>query len=168
MSALKLSELALAAGGELYGEAEFSSVSTDTRLIVAGDLFVALSGEHFNGNAFVDAAANAGAIAAVVDESVEISIPHLKVSDARLAFGILARENRRKFSGPLIALTGSAGKTTTKEMLASILQQLAPVLATQDNLNNEVGVPKTLLAIAPEHQFAVIEMGQVRRGIFNT
>lgn len=164
MSSLHLSDLAVATGGELFGDAEFTSISTDTRAIAKGDLFVALSGDNFNGNRFVSAAANAGASAALVDQPVETEIPHLQVKDARIAFGELAKVNRRKFSGPLIALTGSAGKTTTKEMIASILSQLAPVLSTQGNFNNEIGVPKTLLNIAPEHRFAVIEMGASKAG----
>ena len=164
IAALSLVEIVKETGGELTADARFERVCTDTRTLQTGDLYVALTGKHFNGNQFVAEAANAGAIAAVVSEEVVAPIPQLKVADSRLALGLIARSNRRLFTGPLIGLTGSAGKTTTKEMVASILAEQGLVLATAGNLNNEIGVPQTLLQINAEHQFAVIEMGASRSG----
>jgi UDP-N-acetylmuramoyl-tripeptide--D-alanyl-D-alanine ligase len=159
MSALLLSDIAKATGGQLFGEASFSNVCTDTRDVKSGDLFVALVGDHYDGNQFVLDAGSAGAVAAVVSDNVTADIPYVKVDDTRFALGQIAKLNRRKFSGPLVALTGSAGKTTTKEMVASILSEKGAVLATEANFNNEIGVPLTLLAIDKSHQFAVVEMG---------
>ena len=162
MSPLALTDIAQKIGVQYQGEIEISAISTDTRTIEAGQLFVALSGDNFNGNAFVEQAANAGASAAVVSERVAADIPQLMVSDTRLALGQIANMNRCAFKGPLVGLTGSAGKTTCKEMIASILSECGSVLATKANLNNEIGVPLTLLNISPEHDFAVIEMGAGR------
>ena len=159
MSALMLSDIAKATGGRLSGEARVENVSTDSRKIAAGDLFVALSGDNFDGNNFVAEVAGAGAAAALVSRSSEANIPQLLVDDTRLALGLVARINRRQFQGPLIALTGSAGKTTSKEMIAAILGECGAVLATAGNLNNEIGVPLTLLRLEPRHQYAVVEMG---------
>lgn len=162
MSALKLSEIVKETGGEIVGEAVVSGVSTDTRGIHRGDLFVALVGEHFDGNDFVQQAVTDGAVAAIVTAERQVAVPHICVDDTRLALGLVARLNRRQFRGPLVALTGSAGKTTCKEMIASILNQCGSVLATEANFNNEIGVPLTLLRIEPGHDFAVVEMGASR------
>jgi len=159
ISALLLSDIARETGGQLFGEASFSNVCTDTRSVSPGDLFVALAGDHYDGNQFVSDAGIAGAVAAITNEAVTAAIPSVKVDDTRFALGQIARLNRRKFSGPVVALTGSAGKTTTKEMVARILCERGEVLATEANFNNEIGVPLTLLAIDPSHQFAVVEMG---------
>lgn len=148
----------------VVSNAVFNRVSTDTRSIEAGDLFVALRGEHFNGNEFVANALDQGAVAALVDQAPCVDMPYLMVADTREALGVVARCNRRRFKGKLIALTGSAGKTTVKEMLAAIFSEEAPTLATEGNLNNEIGVPQTLLKISPEHHFAVIEMGAAKVG----
>lgn len=164
MSALLLSDIASETGGQLFGEASVHNVCTDTREVKPGDLFVALAGEHYDGNQFVSDASNAGAVAAVVSGNVTADIPYVKVDDTRFALGQIARMNRRKFSGPVVALTGSAGKTTTKEMVANILSGQGAVLATEANFNNEIGVPLTLLAIDQSHQFAVVEMGASRMG----
>lgn len=159
ISALLLSDIARETSGQLFGEASFSNVCTDTRLVSPGDLFVALAGDHYDGNQFVSDAGMAGAVAAITSEAVIAAIPSVKVDDTRFALGQIARLNRRKFSGPVVALTGSAGKTTTKEMVARILCERGEVLATEANFNNEIGVPLTLLAIDASHQFAVVEMG---------
>lgn len=164
MSALLLSDVALETAANITGEVSFNRVSTDTRKIQAGDLFVALSGENFNGDEFVTQAANAGAAAVVVSKLGGAQIPQLEVDDTRLALGQIAKMNRRQFVGPLVALTGSAGKTTAKTMIASILSELGEVLATTGNFNNEVGVPLTLLELNPSHQYAVVEMGAGRKG----
>ncbi len=164
MSAMSLATLVNDTGGHLTGDALFSRVSTDTRSIQAGDLYVALSGKNFDGNQFVSAAFERGAAAAIVTRAPEVDIPNINVDDARRALGAIARNNRRQFKGPVVALTGSAGKTSCKEMVSTILQQLGPVLATRGNLNNEIGVPQTLLAIDAQHKYAVVEMGASRQG----
>ncbi len=164
MTAMTLSAIASEVDGQLSGDASFVQVSTDTRNIVEGDLFVALQGENFDGNNFVDAAVSAGASAALVTRAPVCETPYLQVADSQLALGLIARANRRQFKGPLVALTGSAGKTSSKEMLASIFAQRGSVLATRGNRNNEIGVPLTLLELNSEHRAAVIEMGACRRG----
>lgn len=164
MSALSLSHVAKETGGQLLGDASFVNVCTDTRSLQQGDLFVALGGDNFDGNRFVAAAANGGACAAIISADADVDIPTVQVTDTRMALGIIARMNRRQFNGPVIALTGSAGKTTTKEMVASILAEMGAVLATKANLNNEIGVPLTLLAIDKQHDYAVVEMGASRAG----
>ena len=140
-------------------DVSFSGVSTDTREVAPGQVFVALSGEQFDGHDFVAQAAQKGAVAAVVTHVVNVEIPQLVVNDTQLAYGQLAANWRQQFAIPVIAVTGSNGKTTVKEMLAAILSQKGKVLATQANFNNEVGVPRTLLSMRDEHVAAVIEEG---------
>ncbi|MDB6061835.1 MAG: hypothetical protein JWM78_1938 [Verrucomicrobiaceae bacterium] len=165
MSTLSLREIAAALQVEYSGaDIAIENIATDSRSIRAGDLYVALRGERFDGNEFIEAVAAQGAAAAVVNDPQPLALPQLRVDDARAALGLIARINRRRFQHPLIGITGSAGKTTCKEMLAAILSQRGSVLATQGNLNNEIGVPLTLLRIAPEHRYAVIEMGAARAG----
>lgn len=151
-------------GGELSGNAQFSAVSTDTRSLRAGELFIALTGPNFNGNQFVAQAAARGACAALVSESVATDLPCLKVADTRIALGQLGAHNRARSQARVLALTGSQGKTSVKEMTAAILAQCGEVLYTQGNLNNDIGAPLTLLRIAPEHRFAVIELGANHKG----
>lgn len=154
-----LSETAVLTGGNLLSsDVEFSNISTDSRTVECGDLYLALKGEHFNGNDFVENVAAKGAVGAIVSESVDSSIPLLKVLDTHTALGDLARENRRRSKAKIIALTGSQGKTTVKEMVGSILSQRAKTLITSKNLNNTIGVPLTLLQLA-DHEYGVIEMG---------
>jgi UDP-N-acetylmuramoyl-tripeptide--D-alanyl-D-alanine ligase len=166
-----LSQAAQVLGGQLVGaDAEFSAVSSDSRRIAAGDLFVALKGENFDGAQFVAMAAQSGATAALVNSEshagVEAPCPLLLVPDTRLALGRLAAFWRAQFSIPVVALTGSNGKTTVKEMLASILREAAgdSVLATRGNLNNDIGLPLTLLGLRATHRYAVIEMGMNHPG----
>lgn len=155
-----LSQIAKLLNGKLTGnDASFESVSTDTRTIKAGELFIALKGPNFNANRLVDDAVAKKAVAALVGEPVASSIPTIQVADTRIALGQLAAFHRQQFNIPLIGLTGSCGKTTTKTMLANIMQQHGETLATQGTLNNDIGVPLTLLHLRPQHQFAVIEMG---------
>lgn len=157
---MRLSEIKKILNAQHIGaDVQFDTISTDTRSLKAGDLFLALKGPNFNGNLFVKDAAQKGAVAAIISEDVSAGIPLLKVSDTRIALGQIATFHRQQFNIPVVALTGSCGKTTTKTMLASILQQLGSTLATEGNLNNDIGVPKTLLELRPEHQYAVIEMG---------
>lgn len=165
ISALRLTDIARATGGKLVGaDALIERITTDSRAIKAGDVFVALQGERFDGNDFVGDVAKAGAAAAVVSKKQSADIAQIVVDDTLWALGAIARLNRRNFHGKLVALTGSAGKTTTKDMIASVLSQAGSVLATSGNLNNEIGVPQTVLSITPSHDYAVIEMGAGKRG----
>ena len=156
----RLSEIVRCAGGQLAGEdREFNSVSTDTRKIAQGALFVALVGPSFDGHDFVEAAVRGGAAAALVARKLPIDLPQIVVDDPLAALSAFAREWRRQFRIPVVGVTGSNGKTTTKELIGSILTQLGPTLVTRGNLNNHIGVPLTLLELKPEHRYAVIEMG---------
>ena len=148
----------------------FTAVTTDSRQIQAGDLFVALRGERFDGHAYVDAALDAGAVAAMVEEAEPVQRPNaplILVRDTRQALGRLAAFWRGRFTMPLVAVTGSNGKTTVKEMIASVLRAAAgddEVLATAGNLNNDIGVPLMLLRLRDQHRYAVIEMGMNHLG----
>jgi len=139
-------------------------VSTDSRTVKEGDLFFALVGPNFNGHEFVELAADKDAAAAVVSEPVTADLPLLHVPDVRRALGQVARARRDAFHGPVIGITGSNGKTTTKEMITSILRERGAVLATQGNLNNEIGVPLTIMRMEQTDTFAVIEMGASHSG----
>lgn len=147
-------------GGVLSGgNAVFRSVSTDTRTLQSGDFFIALRGPTFNGNSFVEVAAQKGACGALVSEFVSPVLPLLTVHDTRIALGQLGAYNRKRSNARVLGLTGSQGKTTVKEMTATILACRGTVLSTKGNLNNDIGVPLTLLQIARDHHYAVIEMG---------
>jgi UDP-N-acetylmuramoyl-tripeptide--D-alanyl-D-alanine ligase len=139
-------------------------ISTDTRTVEPGQLFLALRGESFDGHLFVEQAIALGAIAAIVDRPLDLDIPQILVSDTLQAYQTLGRWWRDRFAIPIIAITGSVGKTTTKELLAAALGTAGSVLKTEANFNNEIGVPKTLLSLNPDHDFAVIEMGMRARG----
>lgn len=147
-----------------HGDAEFARVVTDSRGIQPGDLFVALRGERFDAHQFVAQAHADGASAALVSEWVADGIPQLRVDDTLLGLQHLSRHWRQRFRLPVVAVTGSNGKTTSKQMLASIFAARGPVLATVGNLNNHIGVPLTLLALRAEHATAVIEMGANHHG----
>jgi UDP-N-acetylmuramoyl-tripeptide--D-alanyl-D-alanine ligase len=169
MTLMRLSEAARAIPGELHGEdREFDAVSTDTRALPPRALFVALKGERFDGHDYLALAAEKGAAGALVQEPASAgALPLVVAKDTRLALGSLAAHWRGKFSMPLVALTGSNGKTTVKEMLASILRAASAedaVLATRGNLNNDIGVPLMLLELGPAHRYAVIEMGMNHAG----
>lgn len=160
IKAMGLQEVQKLTGGQLFGaDAKFNSVSIDTRTLHAGELFIAISGENFDGNSFVDAAAEKQAVAAITTEKTEVTIPTLQVEDSRIALGQLGAFNRSMSEARVIALTGSQGKTTVKEMTTSILACCGEVLKTQGNLNNDLGAPLTLLKIEAKHKFAVIELG---------
>jgi UDP-N-acetylmuramoyl-tripeptide--D-alanyl-D-alanine ligase len=161
---MSLAELTRVVQGRLQGlDGAVSGINTDTRsIMVPGALFVALKGKHFDGRAFVAQAREKGAGAALLEQAVNDSLPQVEVTDARIALGRLASSWRQRFEYPVVAVTGSNGKTTVKEMIASVLEQAGPVLATQGNLNNEIGVPLTLLRLDSTHHFAVIEMGANR------
>lgn len=141
-------------------DASFSRVSTDTRTLQAGDLYIALKGERFDGNAFVAEAARRGAAAVIAQDLPEgFELPSLLIADSHLTLLRLARMNRRRCAAVLVALTGSQGKTSVKEMLGSIFKQQAATHVTSANFNNTIGVPLTLLDLERQHEFAVIEMG---------
>ncbi|NMG76105.1 UDP-N-acetylmuramoyl-tripeptide--D-alanyl-D-alanine ligase [Aromatoleum diolicum] len=174
---LTLQEIAQALGWHMTCVGEFTAVGTDSRHIRAGQLFVALRGDNFDGHEFVAQAAAAGAAAALVDVAWagahgDAALPLLVVQDTRLALGKLAAYWRSRFSIPLIGVTGSNGKTTVKEMCASIMRAQARrdghgadvVLATVGNLNNDIGLPLTLLELRDTHRAAIIEMGMNHPG----
>lgn len=169
---LSLAEAARAIGARAAGEARFEGVSTDSRTLRPGELFVAIRGERHDGHAFLAAAAARGATAAMVDERAcangpPAPLPLLVVDDTRGGLGRLGAHWRRRFAPALIAIAGSNGKTTTKEMLAAILRAHAgeaSVLATAGNLNTDIGVPLTLLRLRPEHRYCAIEIGMNHPG----
>lgn len=158
---MRLSELAHWLNGQHVGtDPMFNSVSLDSRVLEKGALFVAIKGDQFDGHAFIEQAQQHGAVAALVEQAVPSSdLPYVQVADTRRALGILAHRHRQQFTIPVIALTGSCGKTTTKEMLRVILQHSGPVLASIKSFNNDIGVPLTLLNLNSSHRFAVIELG---------
>ena len=160
-----LGEAAAAAGGRLTGpDRPYASVSTDTRTLEAGALFVALRGPNFDGADFVEAAAAAGATGAIVERLAPSALPQILVGDALQALQQLAKAWRDAFRMPIVAVAGSNGKTTTKEMIAAILARRGPCLATRGNFNNHIGVPLTLLRLENEHHAAVVEIGANRIG----
>ncbi|MFJ4047521.1 UDP-N-acetylmuramoyl-tripeptide--D-alanyl-D-alanine ligase [Pseudomonas hunanensis] len=163
---LSLSQLTTALNGQQIGaDATFTGVSIDSRSVSAGQLFVALAGPRFDGHDYLADVKAKGAVAALVEHEVTgVDLPQLLVKDCRAALGQLGALNRAAFDKPVVAITGSSGKTTVKEMLASILRTGGLVHATRGNLNNDLGAPLTLLEIAPEHSAAVIELGASRIG----
>ena len=139
---------------------ECGRVTTDTRNCPEGSMFIALKGETFNGNAFAKQALEKGCRYAVVDEAQYADDPNIfLVDDCLKTLQMLAREHRRALGTPIIGITGTNGKTTTKELIATVLQKRYNVLYTQGNLNNHIGVPLTLLGLTEEHEMAVVEMG---------
>lgn len=148
-------------------EKRFAGIETDSRKLAAGVVFAALSGERFDGHDFVEKAAAAGAVAAIVSRPVKAAIAQIVVTDVRAAFGLAAKRWRARYSLGLIAVGGSNGKTTTTQMIASILRARwgdDRMLATEGNFNNDVGVPKTLLRLRFEHRAAVVEAGMNHPG----
>jgi UDP-N-acetylmuramoyl-tripeptide--D-alanyl-D-alanine ligase len=155
-----LREAARVVGGELIGEDRpFGCVSTDSRTLKPGALFVALRGPNFDGAAFVQAAAAQGAIGALAERATPAPLPQVVVPDALRALQELARAWRADFTLPVLAVAGSNGKTTAKEMTAAILSRMGLCMATHGNLNNHIGVPVTLMRLEASHHSAVIEMG---------
>lgn len=169
-----LEEICIATGGEILATAsgatpqtQITGVSTDTRNITPGALFIALRGEKFDGHEYVEHAAQQGAIAALVESSVAAKLVHhplpaltlIAVPNTLLALGALAAYHRKRFAIPVVAVTGSYGKTTTRAMIAAALSAKYNVLTAQGNFNNEIGVPQTLLQLDSSHGAAVLEMG---------
>jgi len=153
---LGLDDQALAPG---LAQAGVASIVTDTRKLAPGALFIAIRGERFDAHDFLAQAREAGAVAAIVERDVDDALPQLKVGDVRLALGLLGRQARRSWGGPLVAVTGNSGKTTVKQMLATLLSRQGDTLATVGNLNNDIGAPLTLLALQATHRQAVVELG---------
>ncbi len=166
MSTLTLSFAAesMGAANISRGNVIFKDVKTDSRQVSPGTLFIAIPGAKVDGHDFIHEAETRGAVGVVISRPIDTTLPTLLVPDTVLALGQLAKTYRQSFSIPLVALTGSAGKTTTKEMLTCILAEHGFVLSTQGNLNTEVGVPLTLLGLLPMHQYAVVEMGARKQG----
>ena len=147
-------------------------ITTDSRDCPQGSIFIALKGESFNGNAFAGKALEQGCAYAVVDEpqvvDERLKDRYILVDDCLQTFKDLAREHRRQFDIPVIGITGTNGKTTTKELVAAVLSEEYNVMATQGNFNNDVGVPKTLFRLTDEHDIAVVEMGASHPGDIKT
>lgn len=155
-----LSWIATKVGGTLEGEdLSVSDVSTDTRTLTDGAVYLALTGANFNGHNFVEQAVNAGASAIVASEPVSANVPVIYVKDTKEALGALGAAVKDEVAPKTVGITGSSGKTTVKEMCAAILERRGAVLATAGNFNNDIGVPLTLLRLTPEHDYAVVEMG---------
>jgi len=173
MIKLTLNEAAKLLAMEPSGtDALFTGISTDTRTLTANNLFIAIKGENFDGHQFIAEAEKKGAAAAIVSHAVKTSLPCLVVKDTLVALGKISAAWRDHFSMPLIGVTGSNGKTTLKNMLASICRaacynQASHVLATEGNLNNNIGVPLMLVRLNEHHRFAVIEMGMNHLGEIN-
>ncbi|PZV25864.1 MAG: UDP-N-acetylmuramoyl-tripeptide--D-alanyl-D-alanine ligase [Snowella sp.] len=164
----KILDIPVLSEEDLSENLRISQVATDSRSLGARDVFVALRGENFDGHEFAQTAIERGAIALIVDHGVEINsdlkVPQLVVSDTLVAYQKIAEWWRNQFSIPIIGITGSVGKTTTKELIAAALSLHGKVHKTQANYNNEIGVPKTLLEITSDHDYAIIEMAMRGRG----
>ena len=162
---MTLAECAAAVGGRLHGaDATFSEVVSDTRALARGALFVVLKGPRFDAHEFLPQARAHGAAGALVARRVDDALPQVEVDDTRRALGRLAAHWRARFDLPVVAVTGSNGKTTVKNMIAACLREAGAALATEGNLNNDIGVPLTLLRLRASHRYAVIEMGMNHPG----
>jgi len=151
--------------GVLVGDdCNFSRISIDSRTIEAGDVFLALKGENFDGHNYLEQAKDKGAIAYIVEHTIDTTLPFLVVDDTTKALGDIAAEHRRGFSGKVVAITGSSGKTTVKGMLRAICEASGTCLSTQGNFNNHIGVPLTLLRLNNNYQYAVVEAGTSGEG----
>lgn len=161
---MKLSQIARILHAQLRGEdASFNGVSIDTRTLQPGQLYIAIRGEKLDGHDFIADAVKAGAAGAMVSQEVD-GLPILKVPNTRQALADLARFHRQQFDLPIIAVTGSCGKTTTKALLTSVFSQAGKVLSNVKSFNNDIGVPLTLLELNAEHQYAITEMGANHAG----
>lgn len=159
MDQISLNEAARAVGGKNDKDANVSGVFTDSRHPVKNGLFIALTGDKFDGHDFIASLENSGVSAVLVEKDVPTALPKILVKDTRLALQALAYHQRSKFSIPVVGLTGSVGKTTTKEMIWYVLSSKYNTLKNQGNLNNDIGMPLTLLRMDSSHEAAVIEMG---------
>ncbi|WP_068544873.1 UDP-N-acetylmuramoyl-tripeptide--D-alanyl-D-alanine ligase [Thalassotalea crassostreae] len=160
MIPLRLSELANDLNAKLIGDdVVINSVCSDSRQLQKGDFFVALKGPNFDGHKFAAQAQQLGCIGALVETKQDVNIPQLVVNDCYKAMGQMAAIVKQRVNPKTVAITGSSGKTTVKEMVSAIMSRLGKVLATKGNFNNEIGVPLTLLRLEQEHEYAVIELG---------
>lgn len=161
MISLKLKDIAAFCGGKLYGDGEtvIKSVTKDSREIPEHSLYIALKGERFDGNSFTEKAFEGGAFAALGEAEYTFSKPYIKVKCGKRALLDIAEKYRKMFDIPAVAVTGSVGKTTTKEIIASVLSEKFNTLKTEGNLNNEIGMPLTALRLENCHEIAVFEMG---------
>jgi UDP-N-acetylmuramoyl-tripeptide--D-alanyl-D-alanine ligase len=171
ISLLQLSEIidsSIANFSEATLKTLATGITTDTRTLAPGDVFLALRGDNFDGHNFIETAIEKGAIAVIVDRFISVNslpqIPQFQVKNTLEAYQKLARWWRDRFQIPIIGVTGSVGKTTTKELISAVLSTTGKIHKTQANYNNEIGVPKTLLQITPEHDYAVIEMAMRASG----
>lgn len=159
METLKVSEIAKACGGEFNIDAEITSVVIDTRKIEKGCLFICIKGERFDAHQFIDEAFEKGASAVMISEDVKLDKPYIKVDDTAKQMLVLAGYYRSKFDIPIVALTGSVGKTTTKEFTHLVVNSKYKAIKTLGNLNNEIGLPQMLFMLDNSIEAAVIEMG---------
>lgn len=160
MLAVSLQWIAERVNGELHGpDLTINSVTTDSRELKAGDVFIALVGPNFNGHDYIEKVEQLGASAVVVSQPTDTSLPQIQVKDTLHALGLLGAAIKAEVKPKTVAITGSSGKTTVKEMVSTILSRRGSVLATAGNFNNDIGVPLTLLGLEAEHEFAVIELG---------
>jgi UDP-N-acetylmuramoyl-tripeptide--D-alanyl-D-alanine ligase len=162
---MQLSQVCDAVGGVMFGDdCEFHNVSINTRDECTGRLFVALKGDNFDAHDYVAQAADAGAAALMVERSVESDLPVIQVASTHRSLLDLAAWWRAQFAIPVVAITGSAGKTTVKEMTASIFSEYGEGIATVGNLNNQIGVPLTLMRLKAQDRYAIVEMGMNHAG----
>lgn len=165
MITFTLAQLAAVTEGTLFGsDLAIDAVTTDTRQVTAGCLFIALKGERFDAHDFAGDAVKAGSSALLVSKRLPVEVPQVVVTDTRIALGRIAGWVRQQASARVVALTGSSGKTSVKEMTAAILRECGETLSTAGNLNNDIGVPLTLLRLTTAHQYAVIELGANHQG----
>lgn len=165
MISLTLSTIASAVNGQLIGnDLSIDNITTDSRSLNKGDLFLALKGPNFDGHKFVEQAEKSGCLALIVDHQVNSSLPQIIVKDTHQALGQVAAFVKAQIAPKTVAITGSSGKTTVKEMVSAILSRIGNVLATKGNFNNDIGVPLTLLRLEHTHDFAVIELGANHMG----
>ena len=157
---MTLSQVALAVNGELVGQdLSFNGISTDTRTVQNGMLFIPIEGENFDGHNFISEAVKKGAVAVISHRDEVYDVPFVRVSDTRKALGMLALFHRKSLDVKVVGITGSTGKTTTKDIIANVLSQKYKTLKTEGNFNNDIGVPLTLFRLNEDDECAVIEMG---------
>jgi len=165
MSGIDLQMLAAANDGLLTGEnVAVTGVCIDSRKAVSGDVFVALTGSQLDGHQYLANAAKQGAVAAIVEKIQDVPLPQIVVTNSLYALGVIAKVNREAYKGKVVAITGSSGKTSCKNMLAAILEQVGTVCATHGNFNNEIGLPLTVQRLNESHDYAVLEMGAAKSG----
>ena len=165
MIPLQLSEIAQALDGQLIGEDKvIHQIVTDSRALQSGEVFLALKGVNFDGHRFLPQVQESGCSAVIVDHDCQLAVPQIIVADTHKTLGKIGAYVKAKVAPKTVAITGSSGKTTVKEMVAAILSRLGNVLATKGNFNNDIGVPLTLLRLEEKHDFAVVELGANHMG----